>query len=537
MPAATVRMDAKAGLRAALLAAASLAAVAVALSAQAAEPSTPPSAANAALIEHGKYLTTAGDCAACHTSDGGKPFAGGLYMNTPFGPISTPNITPDKETGIGDITDDQFVRVFHQGIGQKGEHLYPVMPFPWYTKVTRADALAIKTYLFSLPPEHAPRKPLKLVFPFNIRAALIGWDAVFLKTGEFKPDPAKSPQINRGAYLVQGLEHCGECHNGNNMLGDTALAANLRGGPIDKWYAPNITSDKTQGIGRFTNDQIYTYLKTGSEPTMGVVVGPMAQTMHESLGKLTDEDLHDIVAYLKQAPAKEGFKEQKPAPTNVALRVDGTAYLNYCASCHGEKGQGLQGAVPSLNGNGAVIAQGPETVIRVILGGIQAQNSYSAMPAIGTRMTDQEVADATNYVREAWSNAVPAHAGPGLVGSLRKETATLMAANPPGGCPKIAQADTAAVIAHPDVQQILAGTNEQNILHNAELLIRKLQAGAPRAKQADVINSLTIAYCPIVAADKSLTTQADRAERLDEFSERIYTEFASKGQDSAALQQ
>ncbi len=173
------------------------------------------------LIEHGKYLTNVGDCQACHTAPNGTPFAGGLYMNTPFGPISTPNITPDNDTGIGKITDDQFVRVFHQGIGMKGERLYPVMPFPWYTKVTRDDTLAIKAYLFSLQPVHAPRKPLKLVFPFNIRAALIGWDAVFLKTGVFKPDPTKSPEVNRGAYLVQGLEHCGECHNGNNMLGDT----------------------------------------------------------------------------------------------------------------------------------------------------------------------------------------------------------------------------------------------------------------------------------------------------------------------------
>ena len=213
------------------------------------------------LIEHGKYLTNVGDCQACHTAPNGTPFAGGLYMNTPFGPISTPNITPDNDTGIGKITDDQFVRVFHQGIGMKGERLYPVMPFPWYTKVTRDDTLAIKAYLFSLQPVHAPRKPLKLVFPFNIRAALIGWDAVFLKTGVFKPDPTKSPEVNRGAYLVQGLEHCGECHNGNNMLGDTAMAESLRGGPIDKWYAPNITSDKTEGIGRFSNEQVLTYLK------------------------------------------------------------------------------------------------------------------------------------------------------------------------------------------------------------------------------------------------------------------------------------
>ncbi len=515
-------------LRTALLAA--TAATACILAAAAAHADTP----DPALIEHGKYLTNAGDCQACHTAPGGTPFAGGLYMNTPFGPISTPNITPDNDTGIGKITDDQFVRVFHQGIGQKGERLYPVMPFPWYTKVTRDDTLAIKAYLFSLQPVNAPRKPLKLVFPFNIRAALIGWDAVFLKTGEFKPDPKQSAQVNRGAYLVQGLEHCGECHNGNNLLGDTSLAASLRGGPIDKWYAPNITSDKKQGIGRFSDDQVFTYLKTGTEKDMGVVVGPMAQTMHESLGKLTNDDLHDIVAYLKSTPAKEGFKESEPVAGTQQVAVNAQSYLNYCASCHLENGQGLEGAVPKLQGNGAVTAQGPENVIRVIVGGIQAQGSYSAMPAIGARMTDEEVADATNYVRKAWGNGAPAVSGPGQVATLRRDTQTLMAANAAGGCPKIAEGDTAKVIAQPDVQKILADTTDENILANAEQLITKVRAGAPHAAQADIINSLTLGYCPVVAANKALTTQGQRAEMLDEFSERVYTEIASKGQGSAA---
>ncbi len=495
-------------------------------------------AANAdpALIEHGKYLTNAGDCQACHTAPGGKAFAGGLYMNTPFGPISTPNITPDDKTGIGRITDDQFVRVFHQGIGMQGERLYPVMPFPWYTKVTRDDALAIKAYLFSLQPVDSPRKPNKLAFPFNIRAGLIGWDAVFLKAGEFKPNPNLSPQVNRGAYLVQGLAHCGECHNGNNMLGDTDMAAALRGGPIDKWYAPNITSDKAQGIGRFSDDQVFTYLKTGFEKDMGVVVGPMAQTMHESLGKLTDDDLHDIVAYLKSTPPKEGFKQREPVAGTQQVALNGQSYLTYCASCHLQNGQGLEGAVPKLAGNGTVYAQGPETVIRVIVGGINAQGTYSAMPAIGASMTDQEVADATNYIRSSWGNAAPSTTGPGQVASIRKETQTLLAMNLPEGCPKIAQSDTGKVIAQPDMQTILAGTTQENALANAEVLIRKVRAGAPKATQADVINSLTIGYCPTVMGDKTLESQAQKSQALDQFALRIYTDLATRGQDTASGQ-
>jgi len=514
-----------------LAACAATLAAGVALPALASQARAAATASDSALIARGKYLATAGDCAACHTEGGHQQFAGGLYMDTPFGPISTPNITPDKNTGIGNITDDQFYRVFHAGIGMKGEPLYPVMPYPWYTKVTRDDALAIKAYLFSLQPVHAPRKPLKLIFPFNIRDALYAWQAVFFKEGTFKPNPSLSPQENRGAYLVQGLEHCGECHNGNNLLGDTSWAQNLRGGPIDNWYAPNITSDKREGIGKYTDDQIFTYLKTGSAPGIGVVVGPMSQTMHESLRKLTDDDLHDIVAYLKSTPPKEGFKKTEPASNGGMVRVDATAYLNYCASCHGQTGKGLGDSVPSLAGNGAVTAGGPETVIRVILGGIDAQTSYSAMPAIGVRMTDQEVADATNYVREAWGNGAPANAGPGLVGTLRKDTQTTLAFNAPGGCPKIADQATASVIGSPKVQGILKSTTEENLLQNADELIGMVRVGAPKADQSAIINSLTLGYCPVVAADKTRPTQAQKSELLDEFAERIYTQIASNGRD------
>ena len=488
-------------------------------------------AADPALIAHGKYLTDAGDCAACHTAKDGKQFAGGLMMNTPFGPISTPNITPDKETGIGNYTDDQFYRLFHNGINAKGERIYPVMPFPWYTKVTRDDTLAIKAYLFSLAPVHAPRKPSGLIFPFNVRAALIGWDAVFLKTGEFKPDPSKSAQVNRGAYLVQGLEHCGECHNGRNLLGDTQVADALAGGPIDKWYAPNITSDKTQGIGRFTDEQIFTYLKTGTEKEMGVVVGPMSQTSHESLRKLTDDDLHAIVAYLKSTPPKKSY-----TPTHNVLTASETppgaeTYLNYCASCHLQNGKGVEGSVPNLAGNPTVTARGPETILRVIVGGVQAQGSYSPMPAIGVRMTDQEVADATNYIRKAWGNDAPAVAGPGEVAAIRKETKTLMALNADGGCPKVVEPATARAIADPanKVPETLADLNEANMLDHAQTLITKVKAAAPQAKQADIINSLMIAYCPVITANTTLT-QSQKVDQFDEWGERLYTQIVSKGQ-------
>jgi mono/diheme cytochrome c family protein len=492
-------------------------------------PALPAAAADPALIAHGKYLTTAGDCAACHTAPGGAQFAGGLMMDTPFGQISTPNITPDRETGIGNFTDDQFYRVFHEGIGAKGERLYPVMPYPWFTKVTRDDVLAIKAYLFSLQPVHAPRKPSTLVFPFNVRTALIGWDAVFLKTGTFKPDPHVSAQINRGAYLVQGLEHCGECHNGRNLLGDTEAAEALQGGPIDQWYAPNITSDPKQGIGRYSDAEIFQYLKTGHSPSMGVVVGPMAQTMHESLGKLTDDDLHDIVAYLKSTKPRAHTNFVVASAFTGSHPEGGQTYLNYCASCHQPKGEGLTGSVPALVGNGAVLAAGPEDIIRVVLGGIQAQGPYSPMPAIGARMTDQEVADAVNYVRQSWGNKAQANAAPGEVATLRKVTQSVLALSAlGGGCGHVAEKDLAGVESSAPVQKTLHQMTLQTILTSADELIAQVHKAAPHAKQADIINSLTIAYCPIVKAGPG--TMPQKVEMLDEFAERIYTQLNTHGQ-------
>ncbi len=280
------------------------------------------------LIQRGEYLARAGDCVACHTAAGGKPFAGGSEMPTPFGAISVPNITPDRATGIGDWTDDEFYRAMHEGIGKDGEYLYPVFPFPWYTKVTREDALAIKAYLFSLPPEHAPRAPIKLSFPFNIRETLVTWRTLFFKPGELQPDPSRSPEVARGAYLVEGLGHCGECHNQHNVLGASSWSGRLEGGAIEGWYAPNITSDGQQGIGSWSEDQIATFLKTGTAPGKGVVLGPMQETIEHSLSYLTDEDLHAIAAYLKSVPGEQTHPNDAPSAFDTSHPPGGQAYLN-----------------------------------------------------------------------------------------------------------------------------------------------------------------------------------------------------------------
>jgi mono/diheme cytochrome c family protein len=499
------------------------AAVAVgAMAATSPPPAAPPPSDQAALIAKGKYLATAGDCVSCHTAPNGPPLAGGLGMDTPFGKIFTPNITPDKQTGIGNFTDAQFYRVMHDGIGGHGQYLYPAMPFPWYTKVTHDDVMAIKAYLFSVAPVHKPDKPNEMAFPFNIREGLVAWRAAFFTEGTFKPDPAKSDQLNRGAYLVQGLGHCGECHNGNNLFGASAAAGRLQGGPIDDWYAPNITGDTLEGVGGWSQDQLATFLKTGAAPAgAGVALGPMMETIHNSLQYLTDDDIQAIAAYLKAVPGKATYQDR---PQVAVTRTGGDIYLSYCASCHQQDGKGVPGQIPPLAGSGAVKAKEADNVIRVVLGGLPATKNYAPMPALGSGMTDQQIADVANYIRTAWGNGAPATAEAGTVGKLRGETHTLMAVNGLNGCPtNLTPSDIQKAIAGPDGQfgSQLKGITDANLLETVDAMVPKLKAAAPHAKTADLVDGMTEAYCPILLNDKGLT-EPQRAARLGAFAEILY---------------
>jgi mono/diheme cytochrome c family protein len=474
------------------------------------------------LVARGQYLANAGDCIACHTAKGGKTLAGGLYMNTPFGPISTPNITPDKATGIGSWTDDQFYRVMHEGIGHQGEYLYPVMPFPWYTIVTRDDVMAIRAYLNTQPAVHKERLPNKFRFPYNIRESLLAWRKVFFKPETFTPDPKQSDEVNRGAYLVNGLAHCGECHNSRPVAGTSKWREALQGGVIDNWYAPNITSDIRDGIGAWSNTDIATFLKTGAAPGKGVALGPMAETVH-SLSHLTDGDLLAIAAYLKTTPPKATDQDEKMQLfAGKDARGAGT-YLNYCASCHGVDGNGLKGVIPALAGNGAVTAKGPENVINVVLGGLEAHERNAPMLAIGAGMTDEEVADVANYVRQTWNNAAPPTAMPGMVGNLRASTNTLMNGAPKSSCPAVAESALATALAsnRAGLKTQLASVTEANMPQLTGQLVNKARTAAPGTSQAELVNGLTSGYCSVVRADKSLDWN-QRALLLGHFAELAY---------------
>lgn len=478
-------------------------------------------------VERGAYLVKAGDCMSCHTAAGGKPFAGGRYMPTPFGQISVPNITPDSATGIGAWSDADFYRALHEGIGRDGEYLYPVFPFPWYTKITRQDVAAIHAYLRTVPAVKATRPALKLSFPASERETLLAWRTLFFHAGEFKPDPAKSQQVNRGAYLVEGLGHCGECHNQHNLAGASRWSGSLEGGQIDGWYAPNITPDGREGVGKWSTGELTQFLKTGNSLHAGTALGPMHQVVQESLSQLSTGDVQAIAAYLKSVPAEQTFTASAKSEFAGAHPPGSQEYITYCASCHGMKGQGFEQRIPPLKNNGAILAQGSQDVIRVVLGGLPATRGLAPMPAVGASMSDRQVADAVNYVRNSFGNTAPGTAEPGLVAKLRPKTQTVLRGDPEGGCPVPTTGPVAQALKANDAQKKFAAMTESDIVQVIDGLAPKLRAAAPKSSIDDIVNGMTDAYCGTLKPRHM--TEAARSETLGDFSVLAYSQLKSNG--------
>ena len=249
----------------------------------------PAELANATVIKRGEYLARAADCLVCHTAPGGAEYAGGLAFPLPFGTIYSTNITPDKDTGIGDYSDRDFLDAVQRGIRRDGAHLYPAMPFTSYTYMTDADALAIKAYLFSLPPVRAANRADTLMFPFNQRWAMGIWSLLFSENARFAPDTAQSPQWNRGAYLAEALAHCGECHTPRNLAFALDNRKKFAGALTAGWRAFNITSDKGSGVGAWSDDELFAYLSTGHASGRGTAAGPMGEAVDESFSALSPE--------------------------------------------------------------------------------------------------------------------------------------------------------------------------------------------------------------------------------------------------------
>lgn len=355
-------------------------------------------------VERGEYLARAGDCISCHTDSNGQDFAGGLAMNTPFGVIYTPNITPDKETGIGGMTADAFYRTLHEGIGGHGEYLYPVMPFTFYTKMTREDVDAIHAYLGTIEPVRRKNRGTSFRFPFDIRMSMLGWRELFFDAGTYRPDPKQSDAWNRGAYLVEGPGHCGACHSPRNVFGAIEKDRAFTGAAVDDWFALNLTGDLRSGLGTWTVDEIVGFLKSGATKRKGVsAFGPMEEVVHNSLEYLTENDLRAIATYLHSIPAL-ATRSAALSYAEPRRREGARVYLDNCAMCHQPKGTGVPGVFPRLAGSPVVEAQNPADMVTVVMQGIKSRGSFPAMPPFADKLGNGEVAAVLNYVRTSWGN-------------------------------------------------------------------------------------------------------------------------------------
>jgi len=369
-------------------------------------------------VLRGEYLARAGDCVSCHTASGGQALAGGGRLNTPFGYMLTPNITPDAATGIGLWTSNDFYRALHAGVNRAGQDMYPTMPYDFYTRVTREDSDAIYAYLRTLKPVSSLIDVNHLHFPFDERWTMAGWRELYFTEEAFRPRPNKSSAWNRGAYLVEGLGHCSACHSPRNLLGAIEKSRQFAGAVIDGWFALDLSEDITTGLGSWTIDDIATYLKTGALKGKTTAIGPMAEVVHNSLQYLTDTDLRAVAEYLKAIPADSPLRTGRHRPD--ATRVQGAnLYIDHCVGCHQSMGRGIPGVFPPLAGNGVVLASDPADILKIIVLGVPPQSGLIAMPSFAGSMSDQQIASLANYVRTSWGNTAAPDATSSMVSTLR----------------------------------------------------------------------------------------------------------------------
>ncbi len=372
----------------------------------------PAELASASVLERGEYLTRAADCMACHTSEGGTPFAGGRAFVLPYGTMYSSNITPDVATGIGSYTDANFLDALHKGIGRGNTRLYPSMPFASYTYMSDADALAIKAYLFSLKPMDAPAPPDSLVFPFNQRSLMSVWSLLFNPDRRYEPNADRDPVWNRGAYLAEALGHCGECHTPRNLLFALNNRLKFAGAVQAGWRAYNITPDQSAGVGAWSDADLAHYLSAGHAEGRGTASGPMGEAVDDSLSYLKGSDITALVTYLRTVPGVSASDlsapRTNPAPVSYTEGVAGDAnprgqavYAGACAGCHGWTGVSPVIPFATLTGTRAVNDPTAVNVAQVIIRGAERQRVASAaenMPEFGDAYSDAEIASVANYV-------------------------------------------------------------------------------------------------------------------------------------------
>jgi len=363
-------------------------------------------AASAADVGAGRYQSVLGDCEGCH----GKNLAGGVELMTPFGKLVAPNITQDKDTGIGNYTAEDFRRAMKEGIAPGEEQLYPAMPYPAYARMSDADIAALWAYFRTIKPVRHVVVVNQLRFPFNLRFMMRGWNMLFFRPAPYVPDVSKSAAWNRGAYIATGPAHCGTCHTPKSFFGaDTGLA--LSGALLQGWFAPDLTGDRDAGLGGWSARDVVEYLKTGRNGH-SIASGPMAEVVEHSTANMKDADLQAVAVYLKDLPPSAG-NGGGASGVEAQMKSGAGIYRMNCAACHSFNGRGDSVLFPPLAGNALVRQAGAQTLVRVVLAGSKAVATPAAptgpgMPSFAWKLNDEQVANVLTYIRNNWGNRAPA---------------------------------------------------------------------------------------------------------------------------------
>ena len=375
----------------------------------------PASLAKADIIKRGEYLAKAADCMVCHTAPGAAEYAGGLAFPLPFGTLYSTNITADKDTGIGNYSDQDFLAAVQRGVRKDGARLYPAMPYTSYTLMTDADVLAIKAYLFSLPAVSKQNQRETLQFPFDQRWAMMLWSLAFSPSARFAPNTSKSAEWNRGAYIAEALAHCGDCHTPRNPAFALDNRRKFAGAVAAGWRAYDITSDKGTGIGAWSDDEIFGYLAKGHAPDRGTASGPMGEAVDHSFSQMDPADIRALVAYLRSVPAVASSEPATIAPPAPASPHEGGAVANAlgrkvfeqaCASCHNWTGVSALSPLATISGSRAVNDPTATNVAQIVISGTRRLTSDAmSMPAFGSTYTDTEIAAVANYVTGRFGSA------------------------------------------------------------------------------------------------------------------------------------
>ena len=488
---------------------------------------TNPAHLDAATIRQGEYLAHMGDCFACHTARGGKPLAGGTPMNTPFGILYSTNITPDRDTGIGNYTLDQFIRAMRDGVDRNGNNLFPAMPYPSYAKVTDQDLYALYSYLMhGVTPVYQKNRENRIHWPFSIRQGLSLWKWLFLDDRPYRPDPSRSATWNRGAYIIQGLGHCGSCHTPRGLgLEEKAMDGRgpngpdyLSGATIDSWYAPSLrTPQSLKGVEAF--------LKTGRNG-QAAAFGIMAEVDHFSTQKYTDSDLDAMDVYLKSLVLNPGpssgskleqtVSQQKTSDDGLFTTPGGLGYIQFCASCHQLNGEGVANLFPPLAGNPSLQSHNPLSVVHVILSGSRSAVTAEypkafAMPNYGG-LTNKELSQIVTFIRTAWGNQASA-VTPEEIARIRSEITPRPPSPGSYAAPRLA-----GILKDPHREDILEGLR---LMVETKTLLSK-NVGDELTCSSCHLDAGTVAYAsPFVGLAAQFPSYASRAGKVIDMADRI----------------